>query len=648
MSRDTAKKKSLPDRRWQWTLLGFGVVILLEVWFFRQVLFTDALIGDMGDARFNSFLQEHWFRVFSGQEPATNLPIFYPLQHTIAYSDMMLGTGVIYSAFRFLGCDMFLANKLALITLHAVGMVGFYLLFRVKLRAQLWQVFCGLVTGLVANNLTIRYGHTQIFALGILPVLLCFLYTWIEKQNRPVRVRIFYGMAAVLSLVLCLYTSYYSGFFFLLFVMVLAGCALVLLIAMGKKSWLPVWRWGQRFWWELCLYAGVFVLAMVPFLRIYLAQLAQSGGRVLGQACIMLLRPVDYLNVGTNNLLYGSLFSRLHAWARAHEMAGLAILPWLMLAVLAGALLLYVGKLRKGWQDCHQKRHVWFWGIWGFAALAAVGWWVQNHFFFALLSEVTERGVLYEHELSAGFAPLTLGLMLVAVFVCVRTLIRKHRNKTCDPQTIFIAALGISVMVSLLLILRVGLLSVWPVIFYLVPGASAIRAVSRYAAFLSLPISLLLVLFLRRYLPAENIRQRVLRYGCILLLPLLLWAENTQRGSTLATWSISAQNAVTERVSPPPSDCEILFLIAEPADQVRLDYYNFQLDAWQIAYRYNLKTLNGYSGMFPPDWELRQCDAPGYLDYVGRWVMDHNLPTDHLYAYHLQQDAWIPYAELTD
>jgi hypothetical protein len=60
--------------------------------------------GDLGDARFNSYILEHFFRWMTGHDGSFwNAGFFYPFPLTIAFSDNFLGNGLIYAAFRSLG-----------------------------------------------------------------------------------------------------------------------------------------------------------------------------------------------------------------------------------------------------------------------------------------------------------------------------------------------------------------------------------------------------------------------------------------------------------------------------------------------------------------------------------------------------------------
>ena len=62
--------------------------------------------GDLGDARLNNFLLEHFFRWVSGLDKSFwNANFYYPYPYTIAFSDNFLGSGFFYALFRWAGLD---------------------------------------------------------------------------------------------------------------------------------------------------------------------------------------------------------------------------------------------------------------------------------------------------------------------------------------------------------------------------------------------------------------------------------------------------------------------------------------------------------------------------------------------------------------
>src|SRR4051812_28688669 len=98
--KDTSSSWYIPFLAW-----ALGAAI-----FFRQQIGSrlDSISGDIGDARLIIYINEHWFRVFSGLADFRSPSQFYPLQGTLGYSDAFFLYQIFYSPLRFLGFDGFL------------------------------------------------------------------------------------------------------------------------------------------------------------------------------------------------------------------------------------------------------------------------------------------------------------------------------------------------------------------------------------------------------------------------------------------------------------------------------------------------------------------------------------------------------------
>ncbi len=60
--------------------------------------------GDLGDARFNAYILEHFFRRITGQDASFwNADFFYPFPLTVAFSENFLGNAFVYALFRAVG-----------------------------------------------------------------------------------------------------------------------------------------------------------------------------------------------------------------------------------------------------------------------------------------------------------------------------------------------------------------------------------------------------------------------------------------------------------------------------------------------------------------------------------------------------------------
>jgi hypothetical protein len=64
-----------------------------------------------------------------------------------------------------------------------------------------------------------------------------------------------------------------------------------------------------------------------------------------------------------------------------------------------------------------------------------------------------------------------------------------------------------------------------------------------------------------------------------------------------------------------------------------------QLHAMLISQRYDLPTVNGYSGWTPEGWDLHLPTTPGYRERVLAWANRHQVLSG-LCAYHVDTRTW--------
>ena len=83
-----------------WIFLLFLAVIFILL----QILGINLsrIPGDLGDARLNYYILEHFFQSVRNNYSFWNAPFFYPFPLTVAFSDSHLGSAPIYFIFRFL------------------------------------------------------------------------------------------------------------------------------------------------------------------------------------------------------------------------------------------------------------------------------------------------------------------------------------------------------------------------------------------------------------------------------------------------------------------------------------------------------------------------------------------------------------------
>ncbi len=248
---------------------------------------------------------------------------------------------------------------------------------------------------------------------------------------------------------------------------------------------------------------------------------------------------------------------------------------------------------------------------------------------------LNERGL--SGEVICGFSFVLLGTFL---FFLIRSFAVKQTGKVV-PQIIAVA-----VIVSILLTVqwKGPAFCGWRLINKLFPGARSIRAVARFIIFLNLPMSIATACLWdlpKGKKDGHSVKNRCdIIISCCLLLMLLLSDVNT-RGAP-SSWDAATSEKRMAMISAPPESCESFYINPTKSEDDPSQVFSptiKQLDAYEIAERFGVPTLNGYSGLVPSGWNMRSFDEGTYLSAVEDWVQKHSL--QNVYAYSQEENQWI-------
>lgn len=537
----------------------FLVLLLCELFFFRNVIASDLLFGDNGDGRFCTIVAEHWYQVLKGQHSFGSLGIFYPVDGTIAYSDMLLGYAPVYCLLRFLHFNMFAAYKWTLILIHAAGSFLMYGMLYITLKVRKGWALIATASFSFSSVYAFIILHTQLVIISLLPALawsmILFVRAVLDEKRR--RKNIFACLSVTLMAVL-MYTGWYIAFFAIIFLLFyLAAYVLVSLIVKKKAFWAEAGVFIKKIGRDIFWYIGYAVLILLPFVRLYIPVMQMNGGHVYNSIVCYIPQLIDLINVTPHNLCMGWMFDALH------------------------------------------------------------------------LGDRTLTGEVWE-----GYSLVCWALFISMCILGIRAL--KHRKDLWILSVSLVLAIGI----SLLFTIQIGEngLSLWYLIYKLVPGAGSIRAVGRYLFVLLFPVSMAIGIFgsigTQKLLSGHR---TVYRIGAVVVF-VLLFISNVTREGVAAGWYESEQMTVSGRVSPPPADCETVFVVNPPQED-RAPLFD-QLDGMEIAAYYSLDTLNGYSAIIPEHYDgIVDVKGEDYIESVSRWIQIYGLT--NVYAYDLSQNIWI-------
>ncbi len=190
-----------------------------------------------------------------------------------------------------------------------------------------------------------------------------------------------------------------------------------------------------------------------------------------------------------------------------------------------------------------------------------------------------------EHRLFIGLIPWLLTLT---------GLVLGYKQKQRLAYSLLATALGMMILLTL----NIHGHSLWK-LFAEWPLASAIRAGSRIILVLLFPVAFLAALAADRILessPQYGKLFMALIFSCLVLEFSLCYAGESPK--SLWRTHLSARDQTIPTALPPDA---ILFLAQENRDYFQID----EVDAMWLSLQHRLPTLNGYSGVYPPEYNYK-------------------------------------------
>ncbi len=338
-----AETEHQTNKKYQYLMGGACVLLLLilEWFYFRERLNLTDLFGDFGDGKFCSITTEHWFRFIRGKESFSSINMFYPTKGTLAYSDMLFMYAPLYCLLRVFGVDMFLSYKITLIGIHLIGTFAMAWFLRKYIACSPLATMVGTVIFAYANPY-ITSEHTQLYAYFLVPVLLCTFFGFLRNGEQKKK-RIPYGLISVVLLAGIFYTSFYIGYFMVVFLMVWGAILLLRMIVLRDGSFSKCLAYVKQTWKMWCVYGALTLLCMIPFLLIELPIMKEFGGRDWSIVCAGTPKLSMIFRVHTGNFM-NQIFSMFSDNLGGEYTEGFGIFT----IVCLFAFLIYKG-LKKEW-----------------------------------------------------------------------------------------------------------------------------------------------------------------------------------------------------------------------------------------------------------------------------------------------------------
>ena len=215
---------------------------------------------------------------------------------------------------------------------------------------------------------------------------------------------------------------------------------------------------------------------------------------------------------------------------------------------------------------------------------------------------------------------LAVSPMLVVSSIVAVAILWSVRARGSDSRRLrFLTGLAVTAVVITLVSWRFGDWTMWKVIWKVVPGGKAIRAVDR----VQLMVAFFWVIVwsgtmneIWSRLAATKRKTASLGIGVVVLLSGLVMVEQVNL-KTLTGFDHGARSRSFASIPTPPEECRSFYAV-DPSG--KFGGGQIPLQAMLISVQIGLPTVNGLSGQVPPGWNLWAPEDPLYPDAARQWA----------------------------
>ena len=289
---------------------------------------------------------------------------------------------------------------------------------------------------------------------------------------------------------------------------------------------------------------------------------------------------------------------------------------------------LYLPLLKKGGYDFSNIKSVYIPKLIALINIGEDNWLLGN--FMRYLQSLQKP----TSEWNMGFS-----LILLSTFIIFSIFYTNKKRKTTFEY--IISYLIIAVFVGMLFSIKVSSkkISLWYFIYKLIPGASSVRAVSRYLLYLSFPMAILSSIGGNFLFNTYNFKNTNYKKYIPICLFIFLWISNIRNEGVYSTWNSTFEKEYLSGVSKPDIQCKVFYMSNTNSE---VPQYIYQLDAFEIANKFELKTINGYSGNIPDSWQdIWEVSNENYENGVSNWIILNNLK--NVCRYDVANNKWFIY-----
>lgn len=227
-----------------------------------------------------------------------------------------------------------------------------------------------------------------------------------------------------------------------------------------------------------------------------------------------------------------------------------------------------------------------------------------------------------------GFTPLLLIFFFISLFYLFRIW---STNR-------FYVCILFGVLLLWLASIRFGESLGWRILFDYMPGAKAVRCISRFQIVVGFFVVLNSIIFLNAIVKNKNLQW-------LGILPILLILEQLNF-SDVTQLKVKDESWIFD-ISSPPNYCKSFFILI-PKKRENLDsrFKNLapNIDAMILAERFRLPTLNGQASFNPAGWDLWRSHSTNYQFQVWFYAKEKGI-TQGLCGLDVPNDQWIDFKE---
>ena len=279
--------------------------------FFRVELISGFghLWGSQFDGGIEAAILEHWYNVLRGAELWNHTEYFFPYGDTLGYNDGYLLYGLMHAVFRAAGADVFAASALVDMSVKAIGFAAMFVFLRRVVACSFGFALFGAALFTLAHGSFVHSMQEQLLSVSFAPLLGWLAWeAWHALAAERPGAFVLWSAAVGLLWGAWLLTAYYMSWFAMLF-----ACVLVVVsvpVVGHARMWAGLMLcWRRR--WPCAAVTAIAVLAVMPFLIVYLPKLAETGGQSWGQTLSFTPVPNDIVNLGPTSSLWGRLYPML-------------------------------------------------------------------------------------------------------------------------------------------------------------------------------------------------------------------------------------------------------------------------------------------------------------------------------------------------